>query len=133
MDIVNLKKALNKAKTDITANISIAFLTGNAEFGLHATEIAPGAKITAHYHQHGMEIYGILSGTGVIYTAKPSDEGYKNLISKPIQAGDFFTIEANTIHQLINTGKEPLLLVFGCPKDHLGADRIVTEDLIRIF
>lgn len=96
---------------------------------MHATEIAAGAKITAHYHQHGVEIYGILSGTGVIYTAKPSDKGFLNLISKPIQAGDFFTIEANTTHQLVNTGNEPLLLIFGCPKNHLGSDRIVTKDL----
>lgn len=130
MNIINLKKALIDANTDTTANISIAFLTGNAEFGLHATEIAPGAKITAHYHQHGIEIYGILSGAGVIYTAKTSDEGFANSTSTLIQAGDFFTIEPNTIHQLINTGSEPLLLIFGCPKDHLGSDRTTTKDLV---
>lgn len=132
IDVKNIETALKNAIADPKVGIRIAPLINNEEFGMYVTQIPSKQKITAHYHQAGLEIYGIISGSGLIHTAVPLDNGeYKNKKSKQVSAGDYFCIEANIIHQLQNTGNEPLILVFGCPATHLSTDRILSKDLIE--
>ncbi len=129
--ITNWEQALNLAKEDCAVGIRIATLTENIYFGMHVTEILPNRKVGAHYHQEGIEIYSILSGYGVLHTALPNPNGEPvNILSNPVKAGDFFNVNPGIIHQLENTSKELLILVFGCPASHLSSDRILTKDLI---
>lgn len=130
VEIVNWKQALETAKADPVVKIRIAPLTKNESFSMHVTEIAPGKKVGAHYHQEGVEVYEILKGKGTLHTAIPKQENIPgNTKSQAVEAGDFFEINSGIIHQLENTGDEPLILVFGCPAAHLSTDRIITEDL----
>jgi mannose-6-phosphate isomerase-like protein (cupin superfamily) len=129
--IKNWKKSLEKTETDKEVGIKIADLTGNETFSMYVTEIPPKAKINAHYHENGIEIYQILSGSGTMHTASPDKNGKAiNIRRSPVSEGDFFTVEEKTIHQLENTGDIPLVLIFGCPRSHLGEDRKITSDLI---
>jgi mannose-6-phosphate isomerase-like protein (cupin superfamily) len=129
--ITNWEKALNHAKADSAVGIRIAPLTEDIYFGMYVTEILPSKKVGAHYHQEGIEVYSILSGYGILHTALPDHQNDPiDIRSKPVKAGDFFNIHPGVIHQLANTGNEPLILVFGCPASHLSSDRILTEDLI---
>lgn len=130
LNLTNYKAALKDAKVDPKVGIKIAPLTNDQSFAVYVTEIPPSQKVGAHYHHSGLEVYGILSGSGVIHTAVPGQDNMPiNIQSKSVMAGDFFNIQAGVIHQLENTGHEPLLLIFGCPASHLGDDRTITSDL----
>ena len=132
MNIFNWKIALQSAVLDISVGIRIAPLTSaSEEFCIFVTEILPGKKIGAHYHQKGIEIYGILQGEGTLNTADPIPEKNlcQNIKSIAVKTGDFFNINSGIAHQLKNTADEPLILIFGCPPDHLNSDRILVDDL----
>jgi mannose-6-phosphate isomerase-like protein (cupin superfamily) len=126
MKVTHWKKALATAVLDSTVGIRIAPLTDNISFGMYVTEILPGKKVSAHYHQEGSEVYEIIHGKGTLYTA-PS-ESPSHHTATAVNAGDFFNIDAKVVHQLVNTGDEPLILIFGCPGAHLGSDRVVVND-----
>lgn len=64
-----IQEALAQAKKDSSVGISIASLSKANEFSLFSTEIEEGHKVGCHYHKEGDEIYSILSGKGIIYTA----------------------------------------------------------------
>lgn len=132
MDLTNWKEALQKAELDPSVGIRIAPLTSKGEeFCLFVTEILPNKKIGAHYHKEGTEIYGILQGEGTLNTGIPIENQRKCSQIKSIQvkSGDFFNINAETAHQLKNTGNDPLILIFGCPPSHLDSDRVLVDDL----
>lgn len=134
MQPVNYIEALQSAVLDPSVGIQIAPLTSDDQaFCLFVTNILPGKKVGAHYHQQGVEIYGIMQGSGQLYTSKQIDENNRcsQITSTPVKSGDFFNINAQTAHQLVNTGNEPLVLIFGCPPSHLDSDRVLTHDLIE--
>jgi mannose-6-phosphate isomerase-like protein (cupin superfamily) len=126
MKVAHWKKALETAVLDHAVGIRIAPLTDNISFGMYVTEVLPGKKVSAHYHQEGGEVYEIIRGKGMLYTA-PS-ESPSHHTATAVNAGDFFNIDAKVVHQLVNTGDESLIIIFGCPGTHLGLDRIVVGD-----
>jgi mannose-6-phosphate isomerase-like protein (cupin superfamily) len=126
MKVTHWKKALENAVLDPAVGIRIAPLTDNTSFGMYVTEILPGKKISAHYHQEGGEVYEIIRGNGMLYTAPAESQSHHTATT--VTAGDFFNIDPNVVHQLVNTGDEPLILIFGCPGTHLGLDRVVVSD-----
>jgi quercetin dioxygenase-like cupin family protein len=128
--IKNWHSALNEAVLDDKAGIRIAKLVGNDDFSMYVTEILPKATVNAHYHSHGIEIYHILSGQGVIYTGAPINDNQTNWNESAIvKDGDFFVIEPGMVHQLKNPFEESLILIFGCPISHLSTDRVVVTNL----
>lgn len=128
--IINIKEALSLAKTDDNVGIAIAPLSSGKEFCLFSAEIKEGNKVGCHYHTAGEEIYSILSGEGIIYTAAIDDGGQLGeRLSHEVVAGDSFTIEARTAHQLKATSD--LVLMFVCPPEHLSSDRIMLPCLIE--
>jgi quercetin dioxygenase-like cupin family protein len=130
MKVTHWKKALESAVLDNTVGIRIAPLTDNNSFGMYVTEILPGKKIGAHYHQDGGEIYEIIRGKDTLHTAtvQAIPPQKMNQISTTVAAGDFFSIEPGVAHQLVNTGDESLILIFGCPATHLSSDRVMVSD-----
>lgn len=70
-------------------------------FNLELVKVAPGKK-ACPFHVHGSqwELYVIVSGTG---TARCGQGRHK------VKAGDAFMHPPGEAHQLINTGKKPLL------------------------
>lgn len=127
--ITNLDQALESALLDSSVGIAHAALVGDADFRLHITKLLPGAKVKAHRHLQGEELYIISSGSGTLYTGMVSEEGTE-VWSEPVsvQSGDTFSISPRMLHQLHNTGITPLVLIFGCPDSHLSSDREVVAD-----
>ncbi|WP_252180253.1 cupin domain-containing protein [Endozoicomonas sp. 4G] len=126
--ITNIKEALAQAKKDESVGISIATLSSGQDFCLFCTEIPKGHKVGCRYHIEGDEIYSILSGEGVIYTAAPDKIEDANSINfRPVVAGDNFTIPAGVVHQL--KASSDMVLLFICPQSHLNSDRVIVPSL----
>jgi mannose-6-phosphate isomerase-like protein (cupin superfamily) len=128
MEVKNWQSVLAQAIQDNAVGISIAYLSGNEEFSMYVTEIKPNSQVGAHYHSKGVEIYQILEGQGVIHIGEPLKDAQVAWVEEVIvKKGDFFTILPGQVHQLKNPYKEKLVLVFGCPSDHLSSDRVVIK------
>lgn len=69
--IKNLFESVTDGEKDSAVGISLAHLAGTDDFSLYCTEMEPGKRVGAHYHEHGIEFYQILSGNGKIYVGKP--------------------------------------------------------------
>ncbi|MET4694483.1 cupin domain-containing protein [Endozoicomonas lisbonensis] len=122
--IINIKEALAQAQKDNSVGISIAPLSSGNEFCLFSTEMKEGHKVGCHYHKEGDEIYSILSGEGIIYTATVGDMGeVEDICFRPVTAGDSFTVPAGVAHQLKATSD--MVLLFVCPPSHLNSDRVM--------
>ena len=127
--IINLKDALNQAKPDDHVGIAIAPLSAGNDFCLFSAEIKSGHKVGCHYHTEGEEIYSILSGEGIIYTANVDNSGtVEEIKAHAVTSGDSFTIEPGTAHQLQATSD--LVLMFVCPPSHIDSDRIMLPSMI---
>ncbi len=112
--IYNWQIALKAAIPDLLAGISHAALCGTEEFRLHVTRLEPGTRVKAHRHMEGEELYIIVSGEGLLYTGTVDESA-----------------QTEQVHQLHNTGSGPLVLIFGCPDSHLGADRSIVPDYVQ--
>ncbi|WP_422410204.1 MULTISPECIES: cupin domain-containing protein [unclassified Endozoicomonas] len=127
--IINIKEALSQAKTDENVGIAIAPLSSGKNFCLFCAEIKEGHKVGCHYHTDGEEVYSILSGEGIIFTAVVDDDGQiGETLSRKVSTGDNFTIDAGTAHQLMATSD--LVFMFVCPPEHLDSDRIMLPSLV---
>ena len=118
-----LQKVSSQEVYDPAVGIRIATVLEDATCSYYATEIAPGKSVMPHYHCQGSEVYIIFSGTGVIKTWQPHDAADVAMVQ--VEHGDVFNIPSGTVHQLVNTGTQPLVLLFACAPEHLGADRVI--------
>lgn len=73
--------------------------------------LQPGASTTAHYHRVTEEIYYILKGQG-----KMTIDGE----TRTVGPGDAIAIPPTQVHQITNTGNEPLVFLCTCvpPYEH---------------
>lgn len=74
--------------------------------GMYVAEIKPGKELKAEQHMYEEIIY-VLSGSGI---AEIRQQGKRAQIIK-WQEGSLFSPPLNTSHRLINTGKDPAVLV----------------------
>ncbi|MBS98329.1 MAG: hypothetical protein CMI01_06595 [Oceanospirillaceae bacterium] len=131
LPIKNIHAVLSEAVPDQAVGISLAHLSGDDAFSLYATEIPPGKRLTAHFHQQGDELYQVIKGKGLLWTVDakaspaPEQQGPATVVE-----GDTFIIPPLTVHQLMNPGPEPLVMVFGCPTSHVTTDRQLVENLV---
>jgi len=125
----NIYTSLSNAVPDPAVGISLAHLMGDENFSYYVTQIPPQSQLTAHFHQHGNELYQVIEGKGVIWI---TDAKTKNLAHQntryDIGTGDTFLVPEMTIHQLSNPGPKPLIMMFGCPQSHITSDRQLTEN-----
>ena len=126
--IRNLFKSVQDGEKDSAVGISLAHLAGTDDFSLYCTEMEPGKRVGAHYHEHGVEFYQIICGDGKIYVGN-SAGGSAVSWDRPvtIKTGDFFMIEEKQVHQLENSGEEKLVVVFGCANSHITTDRVIVD------
>lgn len=131
IEIKNINQYLEKqAKHDPVTRVAIGCLLDNSNGSFFVTEIAAGKSVSPRDHLHNAEIYFIVSGSGVIYTAKAKGAPPH---TQKVQSGDFFRIPANTTHQLENTGDAPLVLLFASHPDHLDTDRYAQKINVHHF
>lgn len=127
--VTNFNQALQSAELDEGAGVAHAALAGSADFRVHITKLLPGAKVKAHRHDEGDELYIIQAGTATLYTGRSvEDEAEEWFEPVAVEAGATFTVSPGMLHQLHNTGDTPLVLIFGCPDSHLDTDRVVVAD-----
>jgi mannose-6-phosphate isomerase-like protein (cupin superfamily) len=76
--------------------------------------------------REGPELCCILAGNGRMSLGDP--EGEAGVVWKEVfdvAAGDCFTVNPGQVHQLENSGPDPLNALFGCSATHLTTDRTV--------
>ncbi len=130
ISVVDWNKELESATFDSKVGLKITTLTEDDERGTYLTSLMPGKSVTAHYHAQGCEDYHILSGTGTIRLLPINSSQHTfELVCKHLNPRNSFKIPANVIHQLVNTGNEPLTFIFNCPLAHLREDRFIIEDV----
>lgn len=124
------REALSRTTADEVAAIRHAALDGDSRWRTHVAEIP--LKVTCHVHFIGDEVYEVVAGAGILHyglagrsdgVLLPDSSG-----SVQVTAGDFFMIPEGYAHQLVRLGAEPLIILFACPDDHLGSDRIALAD-----
>jgi mannose-6-phosphate isomerase-like protein (cupin superfamily) len=127
MDVENLFLRIQDAPLDPKTGIRITRITGDENYSFYAAEIAPKTKLRPHYHEHGIELYQILKGTGTMKTGKMTGSGIAWDNEFTVETGDCFTIAEGMVHQLANPGTTGLLAAFVCPPAHVGDDRFFVE------
>jgi mannose-6-phosphate isomerase-like protein (cupin superfamily) len=127
MDVQNLFLRIDAAPVDPKTGIRITRITGDEGCSLFAAEIAPKTRLRPHYHEHGIELYQILEGTGSMRVGRKIGAAVRWDREFPVRKGDSFTIEEGMVHQLANPGTDKLLAAFVCPQAHVGKDRFFVE------
>jgi mannose-6-phosphate isomerase-like protein (cupin superfamily) len=92
--------------------------TGNAaNQSLAQAIVPPGAATEAHYHRTSEEIYLFTAGAGRMILA--GEEA-------AVRAGDCVVIRPGAEHQLVNDGREPLVLLCCCSPPYSDEDTVLT-------
>ncbi len=130
--VTNFIEQLETAQTDPAVGIRIVKVTGDDHTGLYVAELGAHRSVTAHYHKTGSEIYQIIRGEGTIHTGCPAvnDTVIWNR-SVNLKSGDCFMVNEGEVHQLENTGPEPMIACFVCPAAHTGHDRFIVSGVVR--
>lgn len=129
--VTNFFEQLKTAQIDPAVGIRIVKVTGDDQTGLYVAEIKPHCSVTAHYHKNGSEIYQIVHGKGTINTGLLSGNDLVTWNrSVELKSGDCFTVKEGEVHQLENTGWEPIVACFVCPAAHIGKDRFIVRGII---
>ena len=68
--------------------------------------VDPGCQLSYQKHLHRKEIWYVHQGSGVVILSDGEFE-----IQKILEKGTTLTIDKEMWHQLINTGKEPLVII----------------------
>lgn len=128
VNLKNLYQVIRSSRLDKAVGIRIDHITGDDAFSFYGAEIGPNQKVGAHFHESGIEIYQIVEGQGTMHIGKPAgnlEVDWQE--SFPVRKGDCFTIDEGMAHQLDNDSDQPMILVVGCPKSHLAANRVVVK------
>jgi mannose-6-phosphate isomerase-like protein (cupin superfamily) len=78
-----------------------------------------GGQTIAHYHRQAEELYFFTAGRGRMTLG---DE------HRDVAVGDCVVIPPGEIHQLVNTGDEPLVLLCCCAPAYSHEDTVLIED-----
>ncbi len=122
--VTNIFFLLQHLETDNVVGINVGHLAGDDSLSFFGAGIDPGKSVTAHYHEKGIEIYFIVSGSGLMGIGRIKDDEQIAWTGQfAVGAGDCFAISPGEVHQLKNRGHERLVVIFGCTKAHLSTDR----------
>lgn len=131
IDIINMHEAIGseqaKCDADGTRFAPIASLPGG--LGADILEVAPHTSMGHHYHRAGADLFFILSGDGVLYTAQLAGDGktQRDIRRAPIKAGDVYGIDAGVVHAIENHGDTPLRFINIAPPTHGTSDAYYLE------
>jgi mannose-6-phosphate isomerase-like protein (cupin superfamily) len=90
---------------------------GNAaNQSLAEATVPPGAATEAHYHRASEEIYYFTAGAGRMILGEEESA---------VRAGDCVVIPPGTEHQLVNDGREPLVLLCCCAPPYSHEDTVL--------
>ena len=86
---------------------------------LAEARLAPGAATTPHRHPRTEEIYYLLEGRAVMRVGR---------VERAIEAGDAIAIPPGELHQIENTGDQPLKFLCCCAPGYEHDDTILSEN-----
>ncbi len=89
----------------------------SAQQSLAQATVPVGASTAAHYHGVSEELYFFTSGTGRLSVGDELSD---------VRPGQCVVIAPGAIHQLVNTGDEPLRLLCCCAPPYSDADTVLT-------
>jgi mannose-6-phosphate isomerase-like protein (cupin superfamily) len=78
-----------------------------------------GARTIAHYHRTTEELYFFTAGSGRM---RLGDE------EREVTTGDCVVIPPGQVHELLNTGDEPLVLLCCCAPAYSHEDTVLVEE-----
>ena len=78
-----------------------------------------GGRTIAHYHRTTEELYFFTAGSGRMTLGDDERE---------VTAGDCVVIPPGQVHQLVNTGDEPLVLLCCCAPAYSHEDTVLVDD-----
>lgn len=125
--VENIYKVLENANVDEKVGVKLAKLLEGETFNLYVLEIPPKKRVGAHYHTIGNETYEIVQGVGSMMIGIKENEIIKWNEPKHMIVGDCLNVNANEIHQLINSSDISLVCIVGCSNSHITTDRIMTN------
>ena len=86
---------------------------------LAEARLLPGASTTRHYHPRAEEIYYITSGRGLMQLGHQRAE---------LGPGDAVAIPPGQVHQITNTGDEPLVFLCCCAPGYEHEDTVLVDE-----
>lgn len=86
---------------------------------LAEARLPPGAATTPHYHPKTEEIYYITHGRGRMQIGEEL---------RDVTVGDAIAIPPGEVHQITNTGEEPLRLLCCCAPGYEHGDTVLVEE-----
>jgi mannose-6-phosphate isomerase-like protein (cupin superfamily) len=78
-----------------------------------------GGRTIAHYHRQAEELYFFTAGSGRMTLGDEERE---------VAAGDCVVIPPGEVHELVNTGDGPLVLLCCCAPAYSHEDTVLVED-----
>lgn len=90
-----------------------------AQQSLAEARLPVGASTTPHYHRETEEIYYILRGRGLMTIGDDRRE---------VGPGDAIAIPPGAVHQLENTGEQPLHLLCCCAPAYEHDDTVLVDE-----
>lgn len=121
--VSNILEVVKDAPMDKKAGIKVVPITGDELISVFAAEVAPGTELRPHYHSTGIEIYQVFKGSGIMRVGSVDGGSVNWEDTLTVSTGDSFSILEGKVHQIVNNSDEPLIMLFTCPKSHLGDDR----------
>lgn len=124
MDRSSLDALVGFTTLDGSTIREIAGLGGGAAAPARAQSLAEatvpvGGRTIAHLHRTTEELYFFTAGRGEL---RLGDE------RAPVAAGDCVVIAPGTVHQLVCTGDEPLVLLCCCSPPYADADTVLVDE-----
>jgi len=83
---------------------------------LAEARVSPGAKTAAHFHRLTEEIYYIVEGTGTMMIDREQRE---------VGPGDAIAIPPGMVHQILNSGADPLVFLCCCAPAYEHDDTVM--------
>jgi mannose-6-phosphate isomerase-like protein (cupin superfamily) len=101
----------------------INLFTHESEEASSLNLLMPGQAMKRHFHEHGVDIFHIISGQGELHHGDINADGeLSNEEVFEVKAGDFYYAGTHKLHALVNTGKEPLTYLNIAPSAHRSQD-----------
>jgi len=93
-------------------------LHGNANQSLAEATVPVGGTTLLHRHRQSEEIYYITAGSGMM---RRGDDRFE------VRPGDCITIPPGTLHNIQNSGDQPLTILCSCAPPYRHDDTVVVE------
>jgi oxalate decarboxylase/phosphoglucose isomerase-like protein (cupin superfamily) len=116
LNIIQWKTVLKECEVDHHVGFKIKRISGDDKSGTYVCLLDIEQVTPLHYHKKHEEEYHIVHGIGTVYLQNISTN--QEIVTN-LEEQASFMVSPSIVHQLTNTGKEPLIFLLTCPLSHL--------------